>query len=162
MKEIAGQAFRPLDCLERLTRLQWFAFAAIMLLAAFARFYLLDRIPPGLWYDEALYSLDGYGVSQGHFSLFFSAHGHPREPLFPWLLGAAFALFQPTVLVARCVCATCGTLAVALLFFVARRFFSPWWALAAVAAFAVFRWHIHFSRVIFRADLASLMILLVV
>jgi len=136
--------------------------AAIVLLGAVLRFVWLDKIPPGLWYDEALYSLDGWRVSQGHFALFFAEHGHPREPLFPWMLGAAFALFEPTVLVARCVSAACGSIAVALMFPAARRFLPPGWALAATAAFAVFRWPVHFSRTIFRAGLASPMALLTI
>lgn len=133
-----------------------------MIVAALARFLLLDKIPPGLWYDEALYALDGYGVSQGNVAIFFDKFGHPREPLFPWLLGLAFYLTEPTVLVARCVSAAGGTLAVALFFPVARRFLPTQWALAATAAFAVFRWHIHFSRTIFRAGLASPMTLLTI
>lgn len=142
--------------------LQWLIFAVIVAMGAFIRFAMLDRIPPGLWYDEALYSLDGYKVSQGHFAMFFAEHGHPREPLFPWMLGAAFALFEPTVLVARCVSALGGTLAVALFYPVARRFMPAGWALAATAAFAAFRWHIHFSRTIFRAGLASPLALLAI
>lgn len=134
----------------------------IVAVAVLARFLQLDQIPPGLWYDEALYALDGYGVSQGNFAIFFDEHGHPREPLFPWLLGLAFWLFEPTVLVARGVSAVAGTLAVVLFFPVARRFFPASWALAATAAFAVFRWHVHFSRTIFRAGLASPLILLVI
>src|SRR5690606_9450644 len=137
-----------------LTAKHWLFFAIIMVVAALARFVLLDRIPPGLWYDEALYALDGYGVSHGNFSIFFAVHGHPREPIFPWMLGLAFWLFEPTVLVARAVSALAGTVAVALFFPVARRFFPANWALAATAAFSVFRWHVHFSRTIFRAGLA--------
>lgn len=149
-------------CCHHTTLVQWLIFAAIVAVGAFIRFVMLDRIPPGLWYDEALYSLDGYKVSQGQLAMFFAEHGHPREPLFPWMLGAAFALFEPTVLVARCVSALCGSLAVAIFFPVARRFMPANWALAATAAFAAFRWHIHFSRTIFRAGLASLMALLAV
>lgn len=141
---------------------QWVCFGAILVLAALARFMDLGSIPPGLWYDEALYCLDGYKVSQGQFSWFFAEHGHPREPLFPWMLGLAFTLFEPTVLVARGVSALAGTVAVGLMLPVARRFFPPWWALAATAAFAAFRWHIHFSRTIFRAGLASALALLTV
>lgn len=141
---------------------QWVVFAAILVLAALARFAQLGSIPPGLWYDEALYCLDGYKVSQGEFAWFFAEHGHPREPLFPWLLGLAFALIEPTVLAARGVSALAGTAAVGLMLPVARRFLPPWWALAATTAFAAFRWHIHFSRTIFRAGLASPLALLTV
>ena len=144
------------------SRRHWLIFALILAVAAATRLTLLDQIPPGLWYDEALYALDGYKVSQGHFALFFSEHGHPREPLFPWLLGLAFSLFEPTVTVARAVSAIAGTLAVVLMWPVARRFMNPAWALAATAAFAAFRWHIHFSRTIFRAGLSSTLALLTI
>lgn len=145
-----------------LTVRQRVCLAVILLVAVALRFIQLDSIPPGLWFDEALYAMDGYGVSRGNFAVFYAEGGHPREALFPWLLGLAFALAEPTVLVARCVSAACGSLAVALFFLVARRWFTPAWALYATAAFAVFRWHIHFSRTIFRAGLASLLMLLVV
>ncbi len=145
-----------------LTGRQWFALLAIIVCGGLSRFLLLDRIPPGLWYDEALYALDGYRVSQGYLAIFFDQYGHPREPLFPWLLGLAFTVFEPTVFIARCVSAAGGTLAVILFFPVARRFLPAHWALAATAAFAVFRWHIHFSRTIFRAGLASPMALLTI
>lgn len=149
-----------LETPRRLSRLQWFLFALIVTVGAFVRFVQLDSIPPGLWYDEALYALDGFRVSQGYFAWFFDEHGHPREPLFPWMLGAAFALIEPTVLVARGVSALWGSLAVALFLPVARRFLPPGWALAATAAFAAFRWHIHFSRTIFRAGLSAPLVLL--
>lgn len=143
-----------------LSSLQWTLFALIVVAGAVIRFAFLGSIPPGLWYDEALYALDGYRVSQGYFAWFFDEHGHPREPLFPWMLGAAFALIEPTVLVARGVSAACGSLAVALFLPVARRFLPAGWALAATAAFAAFRWHIHFSRTIFRAGLSAPLVLL--
>ncbi len=165
MKDFLSRLFSPgleIRAPGKLGIKEWLTFAAIMLLAIAARFLKLDEIPPGLWYDEALYALDGYKVSQGHWAIFFDEHGHPREPLFPWSLGLAFWLAEPTVLVARCVSAVWGTLAVALFFPVARRFFPEKWALAATAAFAVFRWHVHFSRTIFRAGLASPLMLLAV
>lgn len=135
------------------------ALIVIGLMAVAARFLYLNEIPPGLWYDEALYALDGYKTSLGQWAIFYDEHGHPREPLFPWCLGLAFTLFDPTILVARCVSALWGTAAVALFYPVALRFLPRRFALLATAAFACFRWHVHFSRTIFRAGLASPMML---
>jgi 4-amino-4-deoxy-L-arabinose transferase-like glycosyltransferase len=152
----------PDQAREPLSRWMWAVLLAIITIAGLIRTADLGHIPPGFWYDEAIYSTDGYHVMQGHFPLFFDEGGHPREPLYPYSLGLFFYLFGPTVLVARYVSALWGTAAVAMFFPVARRLLGNRWALGATMAFSAFRWHVHFSRTIFRALLPTFFILLVV
>jgi 4-amino-4-deoxy-L-arabinose transferase-like glycosyltransferase len=132
---------------------------AIILLAAFVRLWRLDTIPPGLWYDEAIYALDGLSIGKGNWPVFFTTEGHPREPLYIYSLGGFFALFGHSTLNARIASALWGIATVALFYPFARRAAGRNWALVAVAALAVFRWHVHFSRTIFRALLPPLFIL---
>jgi 4-amino-4-deoxy-L-arabinose transferase-like glycosyltransferase len=136
-------------------------YIGLIALAAVLRLAWLDHIPPGLWYDEAIYALDGLDVAHGKFRIFFDTEGHMREPLYIYSLGAMFAAVGSSVLHARIVSALWGTLTVAMFFPLARRFFGNSWGLLATFAFTVFRWHVHFSRTIFRALLPPLFILLV-
>jgi hypothetical protein len=144
-----------------LTTRQLAIYCGLILLAATLRLVWLNHIPPGLWYDEAIYALDGFDVAHGKFPIFFDREGHMREPMYIYSLGAMFAAFGSSVLHARIVSAIWGTLTVAMFFPLARRFFGNSWGLLATFAFTVFRWHLHFSRTIFRALLPPLFILLV-
>lgn len=137
------------------------ALLAVLALASFLRVWRIWEIPPGLWYDEALYCLNALSVGRGHWPIFFMLHDHPVEPLYVYTLAAAFALFGPEVLVGRLVSAVWGTAAVALFYPVARRLMDERWALVGCAVYAVFRWPLHFSRTIFRAVTPPIFILLV-
>lgn len=72
----------------------------IVLCAAFLRFYQLDRLPPGLFYDEAFNGVDARRVIEGVSRAIFFHGNNGREALFiylqslfVWLLGyKAFAL----------------------------------------------------------------------
>lgn len=150
----------------------------VLLLAACVRLAGLASVPPGLWYDEAIYALDGLEAATDGPRLFYTTQGHMREPLYIWSLGAFFAAFGHSVAMARLVSALWGIAAVALLWPVARRALhsgtinsgegagalwdARWWPVIAVGVMAVFRWHVHFSRTIFRALLPSLFLLLLV
>lgn len=135
------------------------AFAAILLFAAAVRFVLLGSIPPGLWYDEAIYALDALTIGHGNWPVFFTTEGHMREPLYIYSLAGAFSVFGHSTYVARVTTALWGLATVALFYPVARRMLGRNWALVAMLAFAGFRWHVHFSRTIFRAGLPPFFIL---
>lgn len=160
MSDAPADQMRPLS-VTPLSRVQLITLLCIVAFAALIRLIWLDHIPPGLWYDEAIYALDGWDVAHGQFPMFFETEGHMREPMYIYSLGAFFALFGASTLKARIVSALWGTATVALFFPVARRFFGSRDALLATFAFAVFRWHLHFSRTIFRALLPPFFILLV-
>ncbi|MGI8908030.1 MAG: ArnT family glycosyltransferase [Candidatus Sumerlaeaceae bacterium] len=143
----------------RLTRVEVFLYLGILVFAAVVRLTSLDEIPPGLWYDEAIYALDGWDVAHGKFPIFFETESHMREPMYIYSLGGFFALFGSSTLKARIVSALWGIATVALFFPVARRFAGVRWGLLGTLLFAAFRWHLHFSRTIFRAVLPPFFLL---
>lgn len=136
--------------------------AGVLVLAAAVRFAALDSIPPGLWYDEALYCMSALSIGQdGQFPIFFMTEGHPHEPLFVYSLALWFKTFGVSVLSARSCMAVWGVLTVVAMWPLAWRVLrSRSWALAAVVVVAFMRWPLHFSRTVFRAGLAPLFITL--
>jgi len=128
-------------------------------MAAVVRYVALGQIPPGLWYDEALYCMSALSIGDPGYPIFFMTGGHPHEPLFVYSLRAWFGLFGISVISARSCMATWGLLTVAVMWPLAQRLLgSRPWATAAVAVIAFMRWPLHFSRTIFRAGLAPLFI----
>lgn len=112
----------------------------------------MDSIPPGLWYDEAIYGLDAIKIYKEHvFPLFFSTYGHPREPLFIYLLALFYYFFGVSVFTIRLVSALVGVLTVIFLFFLINYLFDENSAFFSTFLLAVSKWHIHFSRIAFRA-----------
>jgi len=69
---------------------EWLLLVLITVFAAVLRLYALDRLPPGLYHDEAYNGLDALGVVDGQYRIFFEAN-NGREPLFIYL--SAIAIF---------------------------------------------------------------------
>ena len=129
--------------------LTWMILAAILLLAAFLRFWQLDTLPPGLYHDEAyngldalslldgkmfpqfyegweLYAADAHaqrGVDETRFPLFFEGN-YGREPLHVYLMALSVSLFGATPFALRAVPAAAGVLAVLTTFLAAWALFS--------------------------------------
>ena len=78
----------------------------ITALAAFLRFWQLDRIPPGFHYDEAFEALEAWRVltQRGYHPIFFPGN-FGVEPMFIYLTSLAFRLFGETPTVMRGVAA---------------------------------------------------------
>ena len=130
------------------------ALLLVTVLAAFLRFWQLDRIPPGFHYDEAYEALEAWRVltQRGYHPIFFPGN-FGVEPMFIYLTSLAFRLFGETPTVMRGVAALIGTLTVPALYALGRELTrSDKLAPAALPLFAAFtlaimRWHIFFSRV---------------
>ena len=130
------------------------ALILITALAAFLRFWQLDRIPPGFHYDEAYEALEAWRVltQRGYHPIFFPGN-FGVEPMFIYLTGLAFRLFGETPTVMRGVAALIGTLTVPALYALSReltrsdKLMSAAMPLFAAFALAVMRWHVFFSRV---------------
>ena len=138
-------------------------FALIVALAAAVRLVAIGSIPPGMWYDEAINGIDALRIGRGHWPIFFATEMHPREPAYMYSLAGFFALFGHSVAKARIVSALWGVATVALFYPVAKRLLGGvGWALVATFAISVFRWHVHFSRTVFRTLLAPFFLLGVV
>src|SRR3989304_2102557 len=107
---------------------QWIALVAVVLLAAFFRFYALDSIPPGLHYDEAIAAHLALDIRAGARPIFF-IQGWGREPLYYYLVAFAMNWLSPTMAL-RVTAATLGTVFVALAFLLLRELFD--WRVAAM------------------------------
>ena len=136
---------------------RWLVPVALLLitaLAAFLRFWQIDRIPPGFHYDEAYEALEAWRVltQRGYHPLFFPGN-FGVEPMFIYLTSVAFRLFDETPVVMRGVAALTGTLTVPALYALGRelvrsdRLMPLAMPLFAAFALAIMRWHIFFSRV---------------
>jgi 4-amino-4-deoxy-L-arabinose transferase-like glycosyltransferase len=141
----------------------------LIIVAAALRFWQLDILPPGLFYDEAYNGLDASRVLSGVSRPIFFAGNNGREPLFIYLQALSVALFGTTPLALRMTSAVIGVATVPVVYFAARVIFSvgnnlsvrpsiearlaPWLALIAAAGVAVSYWHVSLSRLGFRAIL---------
>jgi 4-amino-4-deoxy-L-arabinose transferase-like glycosyltransferase len=146
---------------------------AIILLAFLLRTWDLDRLPPGLFFDEAYNAIDASQVIDGVARPIFFAGNNGREPLFIYLQSLAVALFGASSYSLRIVAAFAGVLTVPVIAVLTRRLLS-WaapapasnlsqWreplartALVAAAALSISYWHVSLSRLGFRAILLPL------
>jgi 4-amino-4-deoxy-L-arabinose transferase-like glycosyltransferase len=99
-----------------------FNWIAILLIAATAillRVYALDRLPPGLFGDEAVEGLDALDVLAGNFAIWFHAH-LGREPLFVYLVALSYRAFGITPLATRLPAIVAGLITLPATFLLAR------------------------------------------
>jgi 4-amino-4-deoxy-L-arabinose transferase-like glycosyltransferase len=156
----------------------------LILLAFFLRVWQLPAIPPGLWYDEAYYSMDAaWLLDGGPWQLFFAGN-NGREPLFIYLQAVFIWIFGAHPFTSRLIGPLAGTLTIPLMYILARRLFkagvgcqvsgvrcqvsglrsqspisnllSAWLPYVATAALATSFWHISLSRGGFRGILLPL------
>lgn len=132
------------------------------------RVWQLPHFPPGLWYDEAYYSMDAaWLLDGGPWQLFFAGN-NGREPIFIYLQALFIWLFGAIPLTSRLIGPLAGTLTVPLLYILTRRLarhvqsgFSQGLPYLATAGLAVSYWHLGLSRSGFRAILLPLVAIIV-
>jgi 4-amino-4-deoxy-L-arabinose transferase-like glycosyltransferase len=128
----------------------------ILLIAVFFRLHQLDALPPALFHDEAVNGLDALTVLRtGQTPVFFAAN-NGREPLLIYLQTLSLALWGQQAFSMRLVSAFIGVITVAQVMGMTRSFWprQPYrLALLAGLILAVSYWHVHFSRIAFRAIL---------
>ena len=130
---------------------------ALVILAAFLRFWKIDMLPPGLTATEARLGESVIGfVSFGHLPAFTSSNGY--SPLMVLLEALPFKLMGATTWSLRLVPALLGVLSVLALWFWARSWFGSRIAWTAAFLLAVSPWAITISR---NASASSLVPLLV-
>ncbi|HXV43596.1 MAG TPA: hypothetical protein VEC96_11085, partial [Anaerolineae bacterium] len=150
----------------------------LILLAFFLRVWQLPAVPPGLWYDEAYYSMDAaWLLDGGPWQLFFAGN-NGREPIFIYLQTLFIWIFGAQPFTSRLIGPLVGTLTVPLVYVLARRLFrekntphpqtnytlpsaiphlqSTWLPYLTTAGLASSYWHIVLSRSGFRAILLPL------
>ncbi len=134
---------------------------SIILLAFWLRVWRLPQTPPGLWYDEAYYSMDAaWLLDGGPWQLFFAGN-NGREPIFIYLQTVVIWIFGAHPLTSRLLAPLIGTLTVAALYVLARRLgrragWSIWLPHVAATGLATSFWHVGLSRGGYRGVLLPL------
>ncbi len=129
----------------------------LLLLGALLRFWAIGQIPPGLYHDEAYHGLDALAVLNGDISppLYFPAN-NAREPLFIYLVTASVTVFGRSPLAIRLPAAFAGWLTLAAAYDLGRVLWGKRAGRWTLAVLTVTFWHVHLSRVGFRAVLLPL------
>ena len=131
---------------------------AILAVAAAVRFVDLNRLPQGVWMDEALKGVEGLeAVHTGEFKLFYPTN-YGREGFWINLVGVSESIFGPTQFGVRFCSALVGTLTVLFVFLLAADLFSDRVGLLAAWFVATGFWHVLFSRLAFRAILVPFLL----
>ena len=137
------------------------ALAIIVTIAGVLRFAALAHIPPGPFRDEAFNGLNASRIwDLGDIQPFYATNSG-REGMIVVLVAAAIRLAGHTTLALRTIGALVGTLTVFAGYGGFRLFFGAEQrgklvALLGTASMAVCYWHVHFSRLAFRAILVPL------
>jgi len=134
---------------------------AVLLVATALRLLAFGQVPPGLYHDEAYHGLDVVDILQGRLSFYFPAN-NGREPLFIYMIALAVGILGRSPFALRMVAFFAGLLTVAATAAMGRALFSRRVGLLAAAVLAVTLWHVHLSRVGFRAVLLPLFVALAV
>ncbi|MEW5958617.1 MAG: hypothetical protein AB1801_12875, partial [Chloroflexota bacterium] len=133
----------------------------IILLAFGLRLWRLPQTPPGLWYDEAYYSMDAaWLLDGGPWQLFFAGN-NGREPIFIYLQTVFIWLLGAAPLTSRLPAPLIGTLTVPAVYALGRRLgrdagWSVWLPYIAAAGLATSFWHVGLSRGGYRGILMPL------
>jgi len=140
---------------QRIGHFGWSILFVLTAIAFVMRFYRLDSLPPGLFYDEAFNGLDGWKLSQISVSQWpvFLTGNQGREALYVWLMALLHRANGLSVWTIRAVPALCGVLLTPALAWLAwevapwlgvknRRSFALWSGAAVLCLF----WSQVFSR----------------
>ncbi len=135
-----------------------FPFLFTIGLAAACRFYALNRIPPGIYWDEVIDGQAGLeAVHSASFRVFYHL-GSGREGLWINMVGVAEAVFGANPFALRVCAALAGTLTVVFVYLLARELFSHRIALFSAWFLALGFWPLWLSRMAFRAALTPLVL----
>jgi 4-amino-4-deoxy-L-arabinose transferase-like glycosyltransferase len=129
---------------------EWALIVGLTALAAALRVFALGETPPGLYHDEAYNGLDALQVLAGQWPIYFAAN-NGREPLFIYLVAATVGLLGRTPGALRLAAALCGTLTIPITYLMVRAWFNRRTATLSATVLAITLWHVHLSRIGFRA-----------
>jgi len=128
----------------------------ILILSIFFRLWQIKNSPPGLYPDEAINGNDALESLQNNDFKLFYPYNNGREGLFMWLISASFYLFGTSFWALKLPSVIIGVLTVLGTFLFTKEIFiqkkdSTTIALLSSFFLSVSFWHVHFSRVAFRA-----------
>ncbi len=138
------------------------ALLLILLVAGIFRLWQIDRLPPGLFGDEAVNGLDALDALAGRPQVFYPAN-FGREGLHMLLLAPAIRLLGPTALALRLPSVLAGIVTALATYWLGRELFARTWLrgtlvpLLAALFLSTSYWHIHFSRFGIRGVFTPLM-----
>jgi len=128
----------------------------IILVATFLRLAYLSTLPPGLNFDEAGNGMAALDVLQGDFKIWWTIGGG-KESLWPYLIALFYPIMGSTPYLLRFLAAIFGILTIVVIYPFCLRLFHKelggWLALFTMVGLASSAWHLHFSRLGFRAIL---------
>jgi 4-amino-4-deoxy-L-arabinose transferase-like glycosyltransferase len=122
-------------------------FLAILGLAAFMRLYRFDKIPFGLWYDEADNGLSALSIftQSEYLPVFVKSTNLPAH--FLYLIAFSFRILGVSTLAIRAVSVVFGMATVVASFFLGNELFNRRMGLVLAFFLAVSRWDINWSRI---------------
>lgn len=148
------------------------SFLCIFLLGFFLRFYELGMIPSSLNWDEVSWGYNGYSISKTgkdehgvSYPLSFRAFGDFKQPVYVYLNSLSIAFFGLTAYAVRFPSAIIGTIGIIVVYFLVQELLRrdklhQYYALTAMALFAISPWAIQFSRVAYEANVALVLVML--
>ena len=132
---------------------EWILYAGLLcviIAGALMRLFKLGDHPYGLYQDEAINGLDALRVLGGEYPLYFEAN-NGREPLFTYLVAGTIGLFGRTPLGIRAAASILGILTLPAIYLLGQRWANRRVGLLSAAILAAMLWHVHLSRIGFRA-----------
>ncbi len=133
----------------------------VILGSFFIRTYQINVFPNGCQNDECSNGLDALNWLHGEPYTPFVSTNEGQATLYTYLLALTFKLFGVGVTQMRMVSAVIGTLTIVAFYFLARDWLDWRFALTATALFAVSRWHLTFSRIVYELILTPFVEILV-
>lgn len=137
----------------------WAGLLLAVALGAALRLAALDRLPPGLYHDEAFNGLDALRVVEGERPIYFPAN-NGREPLYIYLVAGAVAWLGRTPGAVRLPAAVAGILTVIAAYGLTKTLYNRRVAFFTAMITATTLWPVALSRQGFRAALLPLAIAL--
>jgi len=137
-------------------RLEVILLAVLCGAALVARAVQIDVFPNGCQSDECNNGMDALAVLSGAPYTPYAETNEGQATLFTYLLAGTFRLFGAGVPQMRLVSAVIGTLTILAFYFLARDWTDWRAAMTATALFALSRWHLTFSRIVYELILTPL------
>jgi len=131
----------------------------VIIFAIWLRWWKLNDVPPGLWYDEAYNAMDALWLLDSHSpQIFFEGNNGGREPMYHYLAALAMGVLGAKAYALRLVSAIIGIITIPLFYRWSKTLFDDssdhhWFALFSAAGLAFSFWHVTISRTAFRTIL---------
>ncbi len=139
-----------------LARPETIALIIILVVALFLRVYQIGSFPNGCQSDECNNGMDALKWLNGRAYTPYAETNEGQATLFTYLIAVMFKLAGVGVTQMRLVSAIIATLSLLAFYFLARELFDWRIALPTTALFAVSRWHLTFSRIVYELIMVPL------